>query len=88
MVKIKTHKDRISHRLKIVNGHLRKVIEMVANDEYCIDVLHQSLAVQKALKNVDMLIMEEHLKTCAIDQVKNGQEQKMVKELVDIYKFK
>jgi DNA-binding FrmR family transcriptional regulator len=88
MVQIKTHKDRISHRLKIVNGHLRKVIEMVENDTYCIDVLHQSLAVQKALKNVDMLIMEEHLKTCAIDQVKNGQEQKMVKELVDIYKFK
>ena len=88
MVHIKNNKQRIVHRLKIVNGHLLKVIKMAENSDYCIDVLHQSLAVQKALKQIDMLLMEDHLQHCAVDQVKNGEEHKMVKELVGIYKFK
>lgn len=88
MVKIKSNKDRIVHRLKIVSGHLHKVIQMVESEKYCIDVLHHSLAIQKAMKQIDMLMMEDHLQTCAVDQVKNGEEKKMVKELVGIYKFK
>ncbi|HRN70566.1 MAG TPA: metal-sensing transcriptional repressor [Candidatus Woesebacteria bacterium] len=88
MVTIKSNKDRIVHRLKIANGHLHKIIQMVESDEYCIDVLHHSLAVQKALKQIDMLMMEDHLKTCAIDQIKNGEETKMVSDLLGIYKFK
>lgn len=88
MVTIKTNKDRIVHRLKIASGHLHKVIQMVESEQYCIDVLHHSLAVQKALKQIDMLMMEDHLKTCAVDQVKQGEEQKMVRDLLGIYKFK
>lgn len=61
---------------------------MVDSETYCIDVLHQSLAVQKALKSIDATIMEEHLGTCAIDQVKNGKKDQFVKELVEIYKYK
>lgn len=88
MVKINSHKDRVIHRLKIASGHLQKIISMVDSETYCIDILHQSLAVQKALKQVDMLMMEEHLKTCAVEQVKNNEEDKMVEELIDIYKYK
>jgi len=88
MVNIKSHKQRVSHRLKIIKGHLGKVINMVENDEYCIDVLHQSLAIQKALKTIDVLIMEDHLKTCAIEQIKSGKAEKVVLELTKIYKFK
>lgn len=88
MVNIKNNKQRIVHRLKIINGHLQKVIKMTENGHYCIDVLHQSLAVQKALKQVDMIIMEDHLKTCAVDQIKKGKENAMVKDLIGIYKFK
>lgn len=88
MVTIKTNKDRIVHRLKIASGHLHKVIQMVESEKYCIDILHQSLAIQKALKQIDMLIMEDHLKTCAVDQAKNGEENKMVSDLLGIYKFK
>jgi len=88
MVHIKNNKQRIIHRLKIVQGHLQKVHRMIEGDKYCIDVLHQSLAVQKALKQIDMLMMEDHLKTCAIHQIKEGQEDKTVQELIGIYKFK
>jgi len=88
MVHIKNNKQRIIHRLKIVKGHLQKVHNMIEDDKYCIDILNQSLAVQKALKQIDMLMMEDHLKTCAIHQIKEGQEDKTVQELIGIYKFK
>ncbi len=88
MVKLHTKKDRTLHRLKIIKGQLEKMISMVENDEYCINVLHNSLSVQKALKTIDMFIMEDHLKTCAIHQAQSGESDKMVSELLSIYKFK
>lgn len=48
----KSSKEQILHRLKITQGHMKKVLEMVENDVYCVDVLHQSDAIQKALKEV------------------------------------
>ncbi len=88
MVKIKNNKHRLLHRLKIVRGHLEKIIHMVEDDTYCIDILLQSRAVQKALKSIDSTIMEEHLNTCAIDQVRTGKQEQLIKELVKIYKYK
>lgn len=88
MVKLRDEKHRILHRLKIVRGHLERIIEMVETDTYCMDVLHQSLAVQKALKQIDAVIIEDHLKTCAVDQIKNGKEDKTIKELTEIYGYK
>jgi DNA-binding FrmR family transcriptional regulator len=88
MVTIKNNKQRILHRLKISAGQLKKVIDMVEKEEYCIDVLHNSLAIQKALKQIDILIMEDHLKTCAVDQIQKGKEEQMVKDLIGIYKYK
>ena len=66
MFQPKTVKERIQHRLKISHGHLKKVMEMVDKDEYCIDVLHQSQAVQKAIKETDNLILENHLKKAVL----------------------
>ena len=88
MVKIKDKKHGFLHRMKIIRGQIDKIIDMIEKDQYCIDILHNSLSVQKALKNVDMVIMEEHLSSCAIDQAKKGETEKLVKELISIYKFK
>ncbi len=88
MVTIKTNKERLLHRMKIIQGHLKKVMCMIDEDAYCIDIVHQSLALQKALKQVDMLIMEDHLQTCAVDQIKNGEGAKTIEELISIYKYK
>jgi len=88
MVTIKDHKHRVLHRLKIARGHLDKIIKMVDSDSYCIDVLHQSLAVQKALKTIDTVIMEDHLKTCAVEQIRAGHDKKVIEDLASIYKYK
>ena len=57
----KDTQERILHRLKISRGHLNKIIKMVEEDQYCIDVIHQSKAVQSALSQADDLILENHL---------------------------
>lgn len=88
MVRIKTHKDSVLHRLKIARGQITKLIDMVEEDAYCIDTLHTSLSTQKALKKVDAILMEHHLSHCAIDQARSGETEKLVKELVEIYKYK
>lgn len=88
MVRIKTHKDSVLHRLKIARGQISKLIDMVEKDAYCIDTLHTSLSTQKALKKVDAMLMEHHLQHCAVDQARKGETEKLVKELVAIYSYK
>ncbi len=59
---------------------------MVEENAYCIDVLHQSQAIQKALKEVDILMLENHLKTCATDSIKRGNSLEAIKEVIAVFK--
>ncbi len=74
----------IVHRLKIARGHLDKVIEMAEHDEYCIDVIHQSLAVQAALKQVDAVILKNHMETCVADAIKKGESKEVIDEVMKV----
>ena len=80
--------NKTLHRLKIARGHLDKVIDMVEKDSYCIDVVHQSIAVQSALKKVDELILENHLKTCVADEIRKGDAENAIKEVMEVLKKK
>ena len=81
-------KKRAVHRIKIIQGHLKKVQQMLEEDAYCVDVVHQSRAVQSALKKLDALIIEEHLNTCVIDQIKGGEEIKTTEELLKLFAYR
>lgn len=81
-------KDKLLHRIKIIKGHVNAIETMLSNDEYCIDIVHQSQAVQKALKKLDSLVMEDHIKHCVVEQAKNGDLNKITEELLGIYKYK
>lgn len=76
------------HRLKIAEGHLKKVIRMVEEKEYCIDILNQSLAVQNALKKTDELILEKHLKTCVKDAFAGGDDDRSIEEIIKVFRKK
>ena len=78
----------ILHRLKIAEGHLKKVIQMVEDGEYCIDILNQSLAVQKALKKVDEKILEKHLKTCVKEAFEKKKSKESIEEIIKIFEKK
>lgn len=59
---------------------------MVENNKYCIDILHQSQAVQKALRETDNLILENHLNTCAADAIKKGKGKEAIAEVMAVVK--
>lgn len=80
--------ERILHRLKIARGHLDKVIKMMEEDSYCIDVLHQSQAVQAGLKQADNLILENHLNGCVADAIGKGKKDEAIAEIMQVFKQK
>lgn len=79
-------KKRIIHRLKISRGHLDKVIKMVEEGEYCIDVLHQLQAVESGLKETNNIILEHHLKTCAAEAISRGRKDEAITEIMNVFK--
>lgn len=81
-------KKQILHRLQIARGHLDKVISMVEKDAYCIDVVHQSIAVQAALKKTDEVVLEDHLKTCVADSIKEGRSTEAIREVMEVLRKK
>lgn len=86
MYKPKNTAERINHRYKISLGQLKKVIDMVENHAYCIDILMQSQAVQKALRATDDLLLENHLKTCTAGAIKKGKGDEAIKEVMEVFK--
>lgn len=80
------HKGDVMHRLLIANGHLEKVIQMLADDEYCIDIIHQSQAVQAALRKVDELVLENHLKTCVLSASGKKDRKQVLMEVMEVVK--
>ncbi|MBI5220277.1 MAG: metal-sensing transcriptional repressor [Candidatus Liptonbacteria bacterium] len=83
--KPKSEKERVLHRYKISLGQLRKVTAMVEGGEYCIDILSQSQAVQKALRETDNLLLANHLKTCAARSIQAGKQNKAIAEIMEIF---
>ena len=72
-------------RLNIIRGQVDGLSRMIENDEYCIDLLNQSLAIKNALKGLDVVLFERHLNTHVKDQFKN-KEDLAIKELTTLFK--
>ncbi len=80
-------RKRALRRLKILEGQVRGLQKMVEREEYCIDILNQSLAVKEALSGIENLILENHLSTHVIEQIKKGDNARSIKEILAIYKL-
>lgn len=82
-----TH-DQALRRIKIIEGHLKHVQKMLEEDAYCIDILNQSQAVQRALKQMDLELLEQHLSTCTAEAIRSGKREQAVREVVEVFKRK
>jgi DNA-binding FrmR family transcriptional regulator len=81
-------KKRITQRLKILEGQVRGLQALVEKDTYCIDIITQTSAVKQGLSNIEDLLLENHLATCAITQMTSGQTEKAKEEILKVYKLK
>ena len=78
-------KQALLHRMKIARGHLDRVIAMVEQGDYCVDVIHQSLAVQAALKSIDRAILKNHMETCVAHEIKKGNTKEVIDEVMRVF---
>jgi len=82
------HKQGILNRLKSIEGHVRGVQRMVDGDAYCIDIINQILAVQRALEKVNSLILERHLQTCVTTAIRGedpAERERVIDEILSIF---
>ncbi|MDH5655095.1 MAG: metal-sensitive transcriptional regulator [Spirochaetia bacterium] len=68
-------KKALADRLNRIEGQIRGISRMVEEDIYCDDILHQIFSVESALAGVKKSLLESHLKSCVLDQIKNGDEE-------------
>lgn len=80
-------KQRAVRRLRIVAGQIRGLEKMLMEDKYCIDILHQSLAVKEALSSFEDFILKNHLSTHAVRQMRSGNATKAIHEILSIYRL-
>lgn len=83
-----TDKIKLVRRLKIIEGQIRGLQEMIEKDNYCIDIITQTSAVKQGLSNVEDILLEGHLGTCVVNQIKKGQTEKATKEILKVYGLK
>jgi DNA-binding FrmR family transcriptional regulator len=81
-------KTKLVRRLKIIEGQVRGLREMIERDVYCIDIITQSSAVKQGLSSVEDILMEDHLAHCVVKQIKSGNTKKAIGEVIEVYKLK
>lgn len=74
-------------RLKKIEGQIRGIMKMVENEKYCIDIINQITAAEKALEGVSKIIMRRHVESCVATAITMGKGKESIDELVEtIYK--
>ena len=82
-------KKRALHRSRILQGQLRGIEKMIEDEEYCVDIITQSLAVQKGLRSLNKLLVENHLRTHVTEMFETGGETRdaAVTELLTVFEL-
>lgn len=83
----KGKEDRLN-RLRRIEGQIRGITQMVADDRYCIDVLHQVQAVKAALAKVESAILKDHAACCITEAISSGdadEQRTKFNELIDLF---
>lgn len=81
-------KKKLIRRLKIIEGQVRGLQVMLERDAYCIDVITQTSAVKQGLTVIEDALMEGHLGSCLVRQIKSGKEEKAKEEILKVYRLK
>src|SRR5947208_15985356 len=75
------------NRLSTIEGHLKGIRKMVEEDQYCVDIVKQSFAVERALKAFESALLEGHLASCVPTGFKEGRDDEMIRELGELFQL-
>lgn len=82
-------KKRAKHRTAIIEGQVRGLAKMIENEDYCMDIIGQSRAIEKALESLNKLLLENHLRTHVTHMFEHGggERDQAVTELLKAFDF-
>ena len=80
-------KNKLLKRLKIIEGQILGLQKMLHDNTYCVDVITQASAIKKAVSSFEDAVLENHLATHVVEQIKSGQHAKAVAEVMKVYKL-
>ncbi|MDL1898738.1 metal-sensitive transcriptional regulator [Anaerolineae bacterium CFX7] len=83
-------KTALLNRARSIQGHMGAVTRMLEEDAYCIDIIKQTQAIEKALEKLNALILERHLNACvttAIRSNKAAERERVIGELMDVFQM-
>ncbi len=86
-IKIRTEEEKknINVRINRIIGSLNGIKQMIDENRYCDDVLIQLSAIDKSIKSLANLILDNHMHSCFIDNIKEGNYE-VIDEVVDLFK--
>ena len=76
-------KENALTRLKKIEGQIRGIMKMVDQEKYCIDIINQITAAEKALDGVAKNIMKRHIESCVTEAIIQGEGQTKIEELIE-----
>ena len=83
----KSESSELIHRLNRIEGQIRGIRNMVENDFYCVDILTQVSAANAALTAFSKVLLNNHIRTCVVEDIRAGQDGKVEELLEAIQKF-
>ncbi len=82
---MKADKELLDARLASIEGHIKGIRKMVQEDTYCVDVIKQTYAVERALQKFEAELLRGHLSTCVPTGFKQGRNDAMIEELGELF---
>ena len=76
-------KNNSMTRLKKIEGQIRGIMKMVDQEKYCIDIINQITAAEKALDGVAKNIMKRHIESCVTEAIIQGEGKTKIDELIE-----
>ena len=81
-------KQQLLNRLKTIEGHIRGIQRMVDDDTYCVDIIKQTMAVQRALDKFNSIVLERHLEGCVTTAIRSddaAERERVIGELLQVF---
>ena len=82
-----TTRQQALKRLSYIEGHLSGVRRMLDEEKYCVDILKQTYAVRRAIEKMEALLLDGHLHTCVVEGVRDGREEQVIGEMLELYEL-
>jgi DNA-binding FrmR family transcriptional regulator len=87
---METLKQKTLINFKKARSLTSKIIKMMEDNDYCVDIMQQNLAAVGLLRSAHLMLMENHLNTCfkkVFESKKENKKQEMIEEILTLVKF-